>query len=204
MRLFNVLGIVFYASVLILIGIGLIVFALNIVPPDYLSSLFAYAQNNLNSRIAVGLSGLLLILISFSFAQLILGRFQQERTIGVPTGSGELTISISVIEDLIKHFVVILPEIQEIRPDVIAAKKRIIVNLRVVLKSEANLLEVTNRLQEITRAKIKEMLEGLDLEIVLKIHIAKIIGREEKERRRKDTDKEEPTIPFGGYGKFSI
>jgi hypothetical protein len=205
MRFFNVLGIVFYASVLILIGIGLIVFSLNIVPPELLNGFFVYVQNNLNSRIAVGLSGLLLILISFSFAQLILGRFQQEKTIGVPTGSGELTISLSVIEDLIKHFVVILPEIKEIRPDVIAAKKRIMVNLRVVLKSETNLLEVTNRLQEITKAKIQEVLEGLDLEIILKIHIAKIIGKEDKDRsRRKDSDKEEPTIPFGGYGKYSI
>jgi len=204
MRFFNVLGIFFYAGILILIGIGLIVFSLNIVPPDELNNLFVYVQNNLNSRIAVGLSGLLLILVSFSFAQLILGRFQREKTIGVPTSSGELTISLSVIEDLIKHFVVILPEIKEIRPDVIAAKKRIMVNLRVVLKSETNLLDVTNRLQEITKAKIQEVLEGLDLEIILKIHIAKIIGKEDKERRRKESDKDEPSIPFGGYGKFNI
>ncbi|MGE5307620.1 MAG: alkaline shock response membrane anchor protein AmaP [Deltaproteobacteria bacterium] len=204
MRFFRLFGIYFYAIVLTLIGSGLIVFAAGWLPLDRINNLLSSLLTSPNTRIAVGLSGLLLILISISFAQLILNRFSREKTIGVPTASGELTISLSAIEDLIKHFTVILPEIKEIRPDVIAAKKRIIVNLRVVLKSETNLLDLTNRLQEITKAKIQEVLEGLDLEIVLKIHIAKIISREDKEKHRKGSEKEEPTIPFGGYGKYSI
>jgi len=203
MRFFHTLGIWFYAIVLTLIGTGLIVFAAGWLPLTEINNLLAYSQASLNTRVAVGLSGLLLILISVSVAQLITGRLQREKTIGVPTASGELTISLSAIEDLIRHFTLILPEIKEIRPDVIAAKKRIIVNLRVVLKSETNLLELTNRLQEITKAKIQEVLEGLDLDIVLKIHIAKIISREEKEKRHRD-GKDEPSIPFAGYGKYTI
>lgn len=203
MRFFHTLGIWFYAIVLTLIGTGLIVFAAGWLPLADINNLLAYSQANLNTRVAVGLSGLLLILISISVAQLITGRLQREKTIGVPTASGELTISLSAIEDLIRHFTLILPEIKEIRPDVIAAKKRIMVNLRVVLKSETNLLELTNRLQEITKAKIQEVLEGLDLDIVLKIHIAKIISREEKEKRHRE-GKDEPSIPFAGYGKYTI
>jgi hypothetical protein len=204
MRFFHVLGIWFYAAVLYLIGISLIVFSFNLLPPEQINSLLVYSQGDMHARWIIGLSGALLMLITWSFAQIITGSFQREKTIGVTTSSGELIISLSAIEDLIKHFVVILPEIKEIRPDVKAYKRRITVNLRVVLKAETNLLDLTNRLQEITKAKIQEMLEGLDLDIVLKIHIAKIISHEEKEKKRRESSREEPTIPFGGYGKFSI
>lgn len=200
MRIFTVLGILFYAVVLTLIGILLIVFSLNLLQPQDINNLFTYLQYNPNSRIIVGLSGLLLILISFSFAQLILGRFQREKTIAFTTPSGEVTIALSAVEDLIKRLGGIIPEIKELRPDVIASKKGIVVDLRVILKSEANIPELTSRLQEITRSKIQEVL-GLEEQIIVKIHVVKIISAEEKERKKKELTKEEPPIPFSGYGR---
>ncbi len=204
MRFFHLLGVWINAAILALIGTSLVVFALNLLPASLINTWLTAAETDTGIRWIVGLSGVLLVLVSVSFAQLVTGRFQREKTIGVPTSSGELTISLSAIEDLIKHFTVILPEIKEIRPDVIVSRKRVVVNLRVVLKAETNLLELTQRLQEITRAKIQEVLEGLDLDIVLRIHIAKIISREDKEKKHRETQKDEPTIPFAGYGKFSI
>ena len=198
MRVFTVLGILFYTAVLTLIALALIVFSLNLLPPQDINNLLTYIQYSTNSRVIVGLSGLLLIVISFSFAQLILGRFQREKTIAFTTASGEVTIALSAVEDLIKRLAGIIPEIKELRPDVIATKKGIMVNIRVVLRSEANIPELTDRLQEITRAKIQEVL-GLEEQIIIRIHVAKIISAEEKERKR--TEKEEPTIPFGGYGR---
>jgi len=198
MRLFTVLGIFFYATVLVLVGIVLIVFSLNLLQSQDIISLLAYIQVNPDSRIIAGLSGLLLIVISFSFAQLILGRFQRERTIAFSTSSGEVTISLSAVEDLIKRLSSIIPEIKELRPDVIATKKGIIVDLRVILRSEANIPELTARLQEITRSKIQEVL-GIEEQIIIKIHVAKIISVEEKKRR--EIEKEESRIPYSGYGR---
>lgn len=198
MRLFTVLGILFYAVVLILIGVVLVVFSFNLLQPQDINSVLAYLQYNLNARIIVGLSGLLLVLVSFSFAQLILGRFQREKTIAFATASGEVTIALSAVEDLIKRLAGVIPEIKELRPDVIASKKGIVVDLRVILRSEANIPELTSRLQEITKSKIQEVL-GIEEQIMVKIHVAKIISAEEKKRR--ETIKEEPPIPFGGYGR---
>jgi uncharacterized alkaline shock family protein YloU len=200
MRIFTVLGIFFYAALLVLIGIILIIFSLNLFKSVDIIALIDYMQSSLNSRIITGLSGLLLIVISFSFAQLILGRFQRERTIAFTTASGEVTIALSAVEDLIKRLANIIPEIKELRPDVIATKKGIMVDLRVILKSEANIPELTARLQEITRSKIQEVL-GIEEQIITKIHVAKIISMEEKDRRRKEPGKEEGHIPFGGYGR---
>ena len=201
MRFFTILGILFYASVIILIGITFMVFSINLLPPQDINSLLVYIQTNSNSRIIVGLCGLLLVLISFSFAQLILGKFQREKTIAFATSSGQVTISLSAVEDLIRRLAGIIPAIKELKPDVIATKKGIIVDLRVVLRSEANIPELTARLQEITRSKIQEVL-GIEEQITIRIHVAKIISVEEKEKKKKEIEKEEPTIPFSGYGRI--
>jgi uncharacterized alkaline shock family protein YloU len=200
MRLYTILGILFYAMVIILVGVVLIVFSLNILQPQDINNMLLYIQYNINSRIIVGLLGLLLILISFSFAQLILGRFQRERTIAFTTSSGEVTIALSAVEDLIKRLAGIIPEIRDLRPDVIATKKGIIVDLRVVLRSEANIPELTGRLQEMVRSKIQEVL-GLEEQVTIRIHVIKIVSAEEKEKRKKEIEKEEPPIPFSGYGR---
>lgn len=203
----RVLGVIFYAAILILIGIALIFFAIafsiNKFQPqsiEYINSFLAYIQGSLYARVIFFLSGILLILISFSFAQLILGRFQREKTIAFATSTGEVTIALSAVEDLIKRLAGIIPEIKELRPDVIATKKGIVVDIRVVLRSEANIPELTSRLQEITKSKIQEVL-GLEEQIIIKIHVAKIVSIEEKDRKRRELEKEEPKIPFSGYGR---
>lgn len=208
MRFLKALGIYFYSVILILIGLvfiaGAIIFSLknNPVQPQDINNFFIYLRSSPSARVTLGLSGFLLILISSWFAELILGRFQKEKTIAFPTASGEVTIALSAVEDLIKRLAIEIPGIKELRPDVVAGKKGLMVDLRIILKSEANIPELTERLQEITRLKIQEVL-GIEEQIIIKIHVLKIISAEERDKKRKDTDKEpEPKIPFGGYGRI--
>ncbi|MFY9402743.1 MAG: alkaline shock response membrane anchor protein AmaP [Candidatus Omnitrophota bacterium] len=196
MRIFTVLGVLFYATVIILTGIVLISFSFNLLLPQDINQALLRIQESINTRVVTGLSGLLLVLISFSFAQLILGRLQREKTIAFSTSSGEVTIALSAVEDLIRRLTTAMPEIKELRPDVIASKKGIIVDLRVILKREVNIPELTSRLQEITRGRIQEVL-GIEEQIIVKIHVAKIVASEEK--KRKDWEKEGLTAPFAGY-----
>lgn len=200
MRILTVLGILFYAAVIILAGIILVAFSLNLLQPQYINNLFDYLQSSPNSRILTGLAGAILILVSFSFARIILGRLQREKNIAFDTASGEVTIALSAVEDLIRRLTGVIPEIKELRPDVIATKKGIMVDLRVILKKEANIPELTSRLQNITKSKIQEVL-GVEDQITVKIHIAKIIALDEKDRNKKDIEKEEPAVPFRGYGR---
>jgi len=205
-KFLKVLGIYFYSAVLILIGLGLIIFSIIFtvkntpIQPQDIIDFIGYIQNSASTRVAIGLSGALLILISSWLAELILGRFQREKTIAFPTASGEVTIALTAVEDLIKRLAILIPGIKELRPDVIASKKGIIVDLRVVLKSEANIPDLTRQLQDVTRAKIQEVL-GIEEQIIIKIHVVKIIEQEEK--KKKDIDKDdEPAIPFSGYGRI--
>lgn len=201
MKFFTVLGIVFYAAMIIVIGLALIVFALDLLLPADINNLLTLAQSSQNSRLIIGLAGALLILISFSFAQIILGKFQREKTIAFTTSSGQVTISLSAVEDLIRRLAVIIPEVKELRPNVVVNKKGIIVEMRVVLRSEANIPDLTGRLQDLTKSKIQEVL-GVDEQIIIKIHVAKIVHDEKDSRRKKDFEKDDRSaIPFSGYGR---
>lgn len=201
MKFLSILGILFYAAVITVIGLVLIVFALNLLLPQDVNNFLIYLQASSNSRIIIGMVGVLLILISFSFAQIILGKFQREKTIAFSTSGGQVTISLSAVEDLIRRLAGVIPEIKELRPNVVANKKGIIADMRVVLRSEANIPELTSRLQDIAKSRIQEVL-GLEEQIIIRIHVAKIAHDERDSRRRKDFDKEvKPTIPFGGYGR---
>ncbi|MDP2753503.1 MAG: alkaline shock response membrane anchor protein AmaP, partial [Nitrospirota bacterium] len=185
MRFLKTLGVYFYSAALILIGLGLIIFSIIFsvkntpIQPQDIIDFTGYIQNSASTRIAIGLSGALLILISSWLAEIILGRFQREKTIAFPTASGEVTIALTAVEGLIKRLAALIPGIKELRPDVIASKKGIIADLKVVLKSEANIPELTKQLQEITRAKIQEVL-GIEEQIIIKIHVIKIMEQEEK------------------------
>ena len=201
MKFLSILGILFYAAVITVIGLVLIVFALNLLLPQDVNNFLIYLQASSNSRIIIGMVGVLLILISFSFAQIILGKFQREKTIAFSTSGGQVTVSLSAVEDLIRRLAGVIPEIKELRPNVVANKKGIIADMRVVLRSEANIPELTSRLQDIAKSRIQEVL-GLEEQIIIRIHVAKIAHDERDSRRRKDFDKEvKPTIPFGGYGR---
>jgi len=201
MKFFTVLGIMFYAIIITAIGLALIVFSLNLLLPQDINNLLIYAQTSPNSRLAIGFSGALLILISFSFAQIILGRFQREKTIAFTTSSGQVTISLSAVEDLIRRLTGVIPEVKELRPNVVVNKKGIIVDMRIILRSEANIPELTSRLQDITKSKIQEIL-GLEEQVIIRIHVAKISHDEKDNRKKRDFEKEDPsTIPFSGYGR---
>ncbi|MDD5506622.1 MAG: alkaline shock response membrane anchor protein AmaP [Candidatus Omnitrophica bacterium] len=201
MKFFTVLGIMFYAVVIIMIGLVFIAFSLNLLLPQDINNLLIYSQTSSNSRVIIGFSGLLLILISFSFAQIILGRFQREKTIAFTTSSGQVTISLSAVEDLIRRLAGVIPEVKELRPNVVANKKGIIVDMRIILRSEANIPGLTSRLQDITKSKIQEIL-GLEEQVIIRIHVAKISHDEKDSRRKRDFDKEDQSaIPFSGYGR---
>jgi uncharacterized alkaline shock family protein YloU len=200
MRFFSFCGVFFYTLILSLIGGLIIGFSLHIIQIQDVFALLEAGYNAYNMRIITGLIGLLLILVSIAFAQLILGRIQKERTIAFNNPSGQVTVSLSAVEDLVKRLTANLTEIKETRPDVIATKKGIQIDLRVVLRSESNIPDLTLKLQELIKSRIQDIL-GVEETVIIRVHVAKIITtEEEKDKRKKGIEKEEPMVPFQNYG----
>ncbi|MBM3251301.1 MAG: alkaline shock response membrane anchor protein AmaP [Candidatus Omnitrophica bacterium] len=203
MRFFSTIGVLFYTLVLSLVGGIIIGFSLHLIQLEDIMGILNPVYSDLNLRIVVGLTGLLLIFISISFAQLILGKIQKEKTIAFNNPSGQVSVSLSAVEDLVRRLALGLNECKDVRPDVIVNKKGIQIDLRIILRSETNIPDLTLRLQELIKSKVQEIL-GVEEEINVRIHISKIITKEEKRQPKEESPEIEehpPSVPFQGYGR---
>ena len=79
-----------------------------------------------------------------------------ERTIAFENPAGGVTVSLTALEDLIKRLIGQVPEVKEIRPYMIATRKGLEVDVKMVLRHEVNIPELTARFQDLVRRKIEE------------------------------------------------
>lgn len=199
MKFFTFFGLVFNTVFFILVALLIFGFAVNVITPLAVFNVLVDFQQSLNSRAILVLIGILIVLISISFAQSVIGKMQREKNIAFSTSAGKIIITLAALEDLIRRLAQQVPEIKNLRPEVIVKKKEIQVNLRIDLRSENNIPDLTERLQELVKDKIRDMLRGIDEPILVNIHVAKIILSEEK--KKAEPEHNEPTIPFYGYGR---
>lgn len=199
MRFYTIFGISFYSLIFFLLGGAILTLAFSSIALDSVVIFLQQNANNMQMRWVLFGIGISCILISLGFVQVVLGNLQKERTIAFSTSLGQGSVSLSAVEDLIKRISNQLYEIRDIRSDVIATKKGLEVSLRVVLRFETNIPEFTTRLQELVKNKLQEVL-GIEEDIIIRTHIAKIISIEEKKRKNED-DSVETHVPFQGYSQ---
>ncbi len=190
------LSILFYTIIFAFIGTLAIAFAFHLIDINELMTQLMHGYNDLRMRLITGLSGLIFILLSFSAAQVITGKIQREKTIAFTNPNGQVTITLSAVEDLIKRLAHQLSEIKDAKADVKATKKGIDIRMRVILRSETNIPDFTARLQDLIASKIQEVF-GIDETISVKIHVAKIIGSEDKQKKISEKN-EEMAVPYQG------
>src|SRR3989338_9233549 len=110
MRTFTLIGLVFNMVFFIFFALGLLGLAFNIVTPLMVFNIFTEISRNPNSA-------LILILISAFFTQSVIGKMQREKNIAFTTPSGEVSIALAALEDLIKRIALQVPEVKSLRPD---------------------------------------------------------------------------------------
>lgn len=207
MRFFHILAVYFYVTVLTIVSLLIIILmgslSLHWLSVQDITPALEFIYNNTyNSGLILALAGGLLMILTFFFAQILTGKMQTEKTIAWNNPNGQVTIALSAVEDLIKRLTAQIPEIKESRSDVVAGKKgELNVDLRIILRSETNIQELTGGLQEMIKNKVQEIL-GLEEAITVKVHVAKIISHENREKSVKDDmDLKKPSIPFQSYGR---
>jgi hypothetical protein len=199
MRLFIRLAIFFYVFVLSLVGFtALLVLAHFVDYAEYLNFLkFIYQDGNASTLAGVIIAATLLI--SLVFARVIYGRQEQERLIHFENPLGRVTISLSAIEDLIRRLVVHTPQIKEIRPNIISTKKGLEIEIRLVLRSDVNIPEMTADLQDIIKRKVQDVI-GAEEAVNIRVHVIKIASESSKHGGHNDEDQGVSSpVPFHGY-----
>ncbi len=199
MKLFTWIIMGCYMTLFILMGIGLVAFSLHWVPVEGSVWWLEAAYQERNLRLACFLTGVGLILLNLVIANLTVTRLQRRKIIAFENPDGQVTVSLSAIEDFIRRSTRELPEVKDLRSDVIAGKGRILVRVRVSLWSEAHIPEVTERVQSLVKTKVQEMLSGIEEPILVRVHVSKIVPREEAEAGASSRRKDPISPPFRGY-----
>lgn len=199
MRFFGNITLFFYTLVILMVGTLFIVVATNVIPLTYLLDMFGTIYSNSDVRWILGITGSLLIFIAFMVVQITIGVIKKEKTIAFENPDGQVTISLSAIEDFIKRAMKQLPEVKESRPNVRASKKGIMIVNKVVLFSEVNIPETTEKIQNIVKSRVQDML-GVEEPVEIQVNVIKIAHKEE---RAKDIKKEDKTPPFRGTIEYS-
>lgn len=177
MRIFNIIAIFIYTLLFSIIGAVLIALSLRTASLDSVINLFFYLAHTNNLRIGMALTGLLLIVINISIAQLSVGKLRKHKTIAFENPYGPVTLSLSAVEDDIKKLTGKMPEIKEIRSSISAGKSGIEVAAKVTLYSDVNIPEVTEKIQNAIRIRLQEML-GIEETVTIKVNVAKIVQKE--------------------------
>ena len=84
-----------------------------------------------------------------------------------------------------------IPEIKELKPKVAATKKGIIVDTKVTLFSETSIPNITEKIQSIVKNRVQDML-GIEEAIIVRVHINKLVPKEEKKKHKKADTEEVP------------
>jgi uncharacterized alkaline shock family protein YloU len=174
-------------------GLFLISIALKLISPQDLASIIDYVNNNYNIQLTVGIVGVLLIIFSLLGAQLSFSKMQREKTIAFTNPDGQVTVSLGAIEDFIRKVARQVDEVKELKSSVIAGKKGIQITARVILWADTNIPETTERIQQLIKSRLQEMLSIEDT-IHIRVHVLKIVQKEES-----STKSHTPEIPFRSY-----
>ncbi len=181
MKLFTWIILTCYIILFVLIGLGLIAFSLHWVPVESPLWWLEAAYSDKNLRLACFLAGAGLILLNWMYAELALARFQKQKTIAFENPNGQVTVSLAAIEDFIRRSSAELQDVKELHSDVIARKGKILVRARAVLWSGAHIPEAAERIQLVIKSKVQEMLSGIEEPVIVRVHVAKIALKQEKE-----------------------
>lgn len=195
MRFFNALVHIFQTVLILLVGLFFIAISLNIITLNNITDTVSLFYIDENLRLSLGISGLLLVIIGLFVAQLVCNRAQRERTIAFENPEGEVTISLSAIEDFIKRIFADNAEIKELKPACVAGKKGIEVSNKVSLWQDVKIPEITEKIQSVIKSKLQQLL-GIDESISVKVHVIKIIAKEPRKSKTKDEREDAIEIPY--------
>ncbi|MFH1407177.1 MAG: alkaline shock response membrane anchor protein AmaP [Candidatus Omnitrophota bacterium] len=180
-----------YTIVIMVVGILLLGLAFELIPNTSVSGWLDYVYQSKNMRLIVGLIGIVLIAVGLGLIQFVWGKIQRERTIAFSNPDGQVTISLSAIEDFIKKVARQIPEVKDLRPDVLATKKGLDIFARATLFTDVNIPDTTEKIQSTIKARIMDII-GIEEAVNVKVHVVKIVQKEEH------SHKSQETIPYRG------
>ncbi len=183
--LFRLLGVLFFFSV----GITLLILAARLLPINELTYLLQGLYDSSKTRLLLGGIGAAIFLATLAFAKLVIGQLRKERTIAFHNPDGEVTVALEAIEDFIRRLGSDMGGVKELRPYVRATRSGMMVSIRVTLWENTHIPEATEKLQNIVRGHIHDIL-GVEEPITIRVHVGKVAPRPRTKEKGKEAFEE--------------
>lgn len=195
MKIFNSLVLIFYTLLILLVGATLISVSLGIITVDNIVEVVSLCYNDANLKLGLGISGLLLIIIGLGVVQLAINKVHREKTISFENPDGQITISLSAIEDFIRRLFRANIDIKDLRPLCTVKKKGIEISSKVALWEDAKVPEATEKIQAVIKSRLEQIL-GIEESITVKVHVVKIAPREIRKSKAKEPEETKIEAPY--------
>lgn len=184
-----------YLVLMVCVGALMVTIAINIVPSTTWSELLEGLYTSVNYQIALGVIGAIFILIGIIAPYRISKRLTGSKLITFQNPDGEVTVSLSAIENYVRRVAKDIPGIKDIKSNVKVNKKGINVVSYISISAGTNIPDTTERIQVAVKNKIQDML-GVEETINVTMHINKIEKTEGAEPEAEHEEEGSQGVPF--------
>lgn len=198
MKFLTRLAVLFYVTTILFFGSFILLFVMNILDYHYVADTLYAVYTDIHLRWIVGLIAVVFLVKNFVYANAISDRRQMEKTIAFDNPTGRVSVSLTAMEDMVRRVVGKSPEVKESKPSIIATKRGLDVDVRLILKADVNIPDFTSGLQDTVRRKIQDTI-GLEEPVAVRMHVVKIVGGDVKSSSSDVPFSNQRTVPFQGY-----
>lgn len=201
---FKRLAVLFYVTVTLFYTCFMLLYVSNIIDYKTLSS-FCYAiYVDDTLKLIVGSIAGVILFINLMFFKFFSVSSRRDKIIAFDNPSGRVTVSLLALEDLVRKMLESHTEIKDAKIRMHASRKGIQVIIRLVIKSEVSIPELTSLIQSSVKKKIHESI-GVDERVEVTIFVGKILSNMKNAKKNlSDKNNQVKTddnlhIPFEGY-----
>jgi uncharacterized alkaline shock family protein YloU len=196
------IAVLLYVTMILFISLFMLLYVFNYIDARPVMEIGSLIYRDDTLRLAFGSVGGALLLLNYLFYQIFTVSAYKSHSIAFDNPTGRVSVSLMAIEDLIQRVISQTQEVKKVKSKISASKKGMQVKIKLVLRSEGRIPEVTSRIQEMVKRKVQEAI-GLDEPIDVSIYVGQILpdqGREKYSAKGQEQPKEpEQTVPFQGY-----
>ncbi|HPN73343.1 MAG TPA: alkaline shock response membrane anchor protein AmaP [Candidatus Omnitrophota bacterium] len=184
-----------YFLVMASAGIVLVMISLEAVPETMLSEAISVVRSDVWSKAGVAAVGAVIFLTGcfvFSKSRKLKG---SEKLITFQNPDGEVTVSVSAIENYVKRVSRDIPGIADVKASAKVNKKGIFITSFVAVSAGTNIPEATENIQMTVKSKVQDML-GVEEKITVTMHVVKILKDNEPADKTEDEPERTANPPF--------
>ena len=202
MKFLTRIAVLFYVTLIMFLSSFILLFVLNYISMQRVVNLLAVIYYDEALRMTFAGGACALLFLNFVFYRAFTVNVHKEKTIAFDNPVGRVSVSLGAIEELTKRVVSRISEVREVKSNISVSKKGLLIKIKLILRAEGSIPEVTSRVQELVKRKIQSTI-GLDEPIEVAIFVGKILpdqGKEKQPPKKEEPQKEsQQNVPFQGY-----